>query len=73
MTATNAVGTSVSSSASNVVTPVALAAPSPPTGVTATASNGAASVVWTAPASNGGSPITSYTVTPFISSEGNQP
>jgi hypothetical protein len=42
-------------------------APYAPTGVTATAADGAASVAWTAPA-NGGSPITSYTVTPYIGS-----
>ncbi len=40
-------------------------APSAPTGVTATGGNASATVSWTAP-SNGGSPITSYTVTPFI-------
>ena len=39
-------------------------APAAPTGVTATAGNGSATVSWTAPA-NGGVPITSYTVTPF--------
>ena len=36
-----------------------------PTGLTATAGVGSVTVSWTAPA-NGGSPITSYTVTPFI-------
>ena len=35
--------------------------------VTATAGNGSASVSWTAPASNGGSAITSYTITPYLS------
>jgi hypothetical protein len=44
-----------------------LTAPGAPTGVTATAGNGSATVSWTAP-SNGGSPITSYTVTPYIGS-----
>jgi hypothetical protein len=39
--------------------------PAAPTSVTATAGNGQATVSWTAPA-NGGSTITSYTVTPFI-------
>ena len=38
-------------------------APWAPTGVTAAAGNGQASVTWTAP-TNGGSPITSYTITP---------
>ena len=37
--------------------------PGAPTGVTATAGNGQATVTWSAPASNGGSPITGYTVT----------
>ena len=40
-------------------------APSAPTGVTAVAGNAAGDRLWTAPA-NGGSPITGYTVTPFI-------
>jgi hypothetical protein len=38
-------------------------APGAPTGVTATGGNAQATVSWTAPSSNGGSPITSYTVT----------
>ena len=42
--------------------------PGAPTGVTAVPGNGQATVIFTAPASNGGSPITSYTVT---SSPGN--
>jgi hypothetical protein len=42
-------------------------APLAPSGVTATAGNASASVSWSAPAS-GGSPITTYTVTPFIGS-----
>ena len=40
-------------------------APGAPNNVTATPANASATVSWTAPAS-GGSPITSYTVTPFI-------
>ena len=39
--------------------------PGAPSGVTATASNGTASLSWTAP-SNGGSAITGYTVTPYV-------
>jgi hypothetical protein len=41
-----------------------LSAPSAPTGVTASPGDGSATVSWTAP-NNGGSPITSYTVTPY--------
>jgi beta-lactam-binding protein with PASTA domain len=40
--------------------------PGPPTGVTATAGVGSATIFWTAPLSNGGSPITSYAITPRI-------
>ena len=42
---------------------LALAAPSAPTGVKATAGNAQAVVSWSAPASNGGSPVTGYTAT----------
>jgi hypothetical protein len=61
VTAANATGTSASSAPSAVVTPRTI--PGPPTGVTATAGNGQATVSWTAPSSNGGSAITGYTVT----------
>ena len=60
VTATNAVGTSPASAPSNAVTPAAV--PGAPTGVSATPGNASATVSWTAPASNGGSAITSYTV-----------
>ncbi len=43
-------------------TPSTATAPGSPTGVTAVAGNGNANVSWTAPVSNGGSPITGYTV-----------
>lgn len=46
--------------------------PGAPTAVTASAGNGSATVGWTAPAT-GGSPITSYTVTPFIGSTAQTP
>ena len=65
VTATNGVGTGPASAASNTVTLSGITAPSAPTAVTATTGAAAATVAWTAPA-NGGSPITSYTVTPFI-------
>jgi alpha-tubulin suppressor-like RCC1 family protein len=61
VTATNAAGDSPASTASGAATPVT--APGVPTAVSATAGNGQATVVWTAPVSDGGSEISSYTVT----------
>jgi hypothetical protein len=49
------------STASAAVTPATL--PGKPTGVTVTAGNGSVLVSWTAPAQDGGSAITGYTVT----------
>ncbi len=68
VSATNSVGTSAPSAASNAVTPQAQSSPAAPTGVTATAGNRSASVSWTAP-SNNGSTITSYTITPYTTGE----
>ncbi len=65
VTATNALGTGPASSPSSPIVPAAT--PGVPTSVTATSYANSQSVVsWTAPASTGGSPITSYTVTPNI-------
>jgi hypothetical protein len=61
VTATNSAGTSAASSPSNSVTPATV--PGAPTNVTAVAGDGQVTVSWTAPASNGGFPITSYTAT----------
>ncbi len=65
VTATNRVGTGPPSAPSNAVTPngVPNSVPSAPTGVTATAGDTTADVTWTPPTSNGGSAITTYTVT----------
>jgi len=64
VTATNAVGTGAASAPSNSVTPSAgLTVPGAPTIGTATAGNGSMTVTFSAPASNGGSAITSYTAT----------
>jgi hypothetical protein len=53
-------------------TTTAASAPAAPTGVTATAGDASATVSWTAPA-DGGSPITSYTVTPYVGSTAQSP
>jgi uncharacterized protein (TIGR02145 family) len=63
VTATNAVGESTASVASNPVTPKAATAPDAPTGVIAIAGNTQATVAFTAPSNDGGSAITSYTAT----------
>jgi Fibronectin type III domain len=62
VTATNAVGDSAPSAPSNTVVPATL--PTAPTGVTAHAGDGMAVIyAWNAPLSDGGLPITGYTVT----------
>jgi alpha-tubulin suppressor-like RCC1 family protein len=61
VTATNGVGTGPSSSPSSPVTPATV--PDAPQGVSAVPGVNSAAVSWSAPASDGGSPITSYTVT----------
>jgi hypothetical protein len=61
VTATNANGTGPASAVSNSVTLSTV--PGAPTIGTATAGNAQATVTFTAPVSNGGSPITGYTVT----------
>jgi trimeric autotransporter adhesin len=61
VTATNISGTSPASAASVSVTPATT--PGAPTGIAATPGNAQVSVAFTAPASNGGSPISSYSAT----------
>jgi titin len=61
--ATNSIGTGAASAPSAAVTPVTT--PDAPTNVTATAGDGSAVVKWTAPASNGGTTLTGYTITAY--------
>ena len=66
--ATNTAGAGISSSPSTAVVPDP---PRAATAITATAGNAQASVAFTVPASDGGSAITSYTVTARDSTSGN--
>jgi hypothetical protein len=63
--ATNAQGSSPFSAPSNPVTPQAPTVPGPPTIVLASPGDQSVTVTWTAPASDGGSPIIGYTVSTF--------
>ncbi|HVK21541.1 MAG TPA: galactose oxidase-like domain-containing protein [Actinokineospora sp.] len=65
-------GNGVPSVAKTVRILPSITAPSAPSSVTAVASNGAATVNWSAPG-DGGSPITGYTVTPYIGSTAQAP
>lgn len=67
VTATNVLGTGPASSPSAPVVPTG-PPPGPPTNVTATAGDTSATVSWTAPADDGGRPITSYVITPYVGS-----
>jgi uncharacterized repeat protein (TIGR01451 family) len=67
ISASNSFGTSPFSVPSNLVSPHVVTVPTAPATVVASPANAAASVAWTTPVSNGGSPITSYTVTAFAS------
>ncbi len=67
VSATNAVGTGPASALSAPVTVVVVVAPGAPT-ITGTARGvGSVSATWTAPASDGGSPVTGYTLRAFTS------
>ena len=66
--ANNSYGSGPASSPSASKTPTGNAVPTVPTSVTATPGNTQAVVNWGVPTSNGGSAITSYTVTPYIGS-----
>jgi hypothetical protein len=69
--ATNSVGTGPQSTPSAAVTPAG--APGAPTIGTATPGNGQATVTWSAPDSDGGSPVTGYVVTPYVGATAQAP
>jgi fibronectin type 3 domain-containing protein len=60
--AVNAVGTGPQSGEANATPQAAATVPSAPQGLTATGSNQAVQLSWSAPASNGGATVTSYNV-----------
>ena len=66
--ALNANGSGPASAQSNSVTPLTAVVPSAPSNVRARPASQSALVSWTPPASDGDSPITRYTITPFIGS-----
>jgi hypothetical protein len=68
VTAVNANGAGPESAKSNAVTPSVPVVPSAPTGVAAQPASQSARVTWSLPASDGDSPITGQTVTPYIGS-----
>jgi hypothetical protein len=71
--AINPTGAGPVSSQSNAVTPLTAVAPSAPTGVAAQPASSSARVTWTAPQADGDSPITGYTVTPYIGATAQTP
>ncbi len=71
--ALNSSGTGPESPQSNAVTPTVPVPPGEPTGVIARPATKSALVSWTAPEHDGESPITGYTVTPYVGSVGGQP
>ncbi|MCW2755671.1 MAG: hypothetical protein JWQ32_3082 [Marmoricola sp.] len=69
VTATNSIGTSAASAASTPVTPKG--PPDAPTGVAASSADRSATVSWSAPAFDGGSAVTGYTVVAIDASNRN--
>ena len=63
VTATNAVGTGPESNAASATPQAAATVPGAPSNLVATAGDTTVQLTWTAPSSDGGSPITGYTVT----------
>jgi hypothetical protein len=73
VTASNPNGSATPSAHSNAVVPSNPTAPTAPQAVTATPATSEALVSWSPPATNGGSNITGYTVTPFAGSTAGTP
>jgi titin len=69
--ALSASGAGADSTASAAITPRTV--PGAPTGVSGTPGNGQVTLSWTAPASNGGSAVTGYRVTPFVGASAQTP
>jgi len=63
VTATNSIGTSLVSAASNSITPASATVPGAPVITSAVPGNAQVTLNWTAPSSNGGATITAYTAT----------
>ena len=73
VTASNANGSGPASAPSNSVTPTAGTTPSAPANVTAAPATASAVVTWSAPSDNGGSPLTGYTIMPYVGSTAQSP
>jgi hypothetical protein len=71
--ASNVNGNGPASDPSPPATAGAQSVPSAPTGVSAMAASGQARVSWNVPSDDGGTPITSYTVTPYIGTNAQPP
>jgi hypothetical protein len=71
--AINANGAGPASAQSNAVTPAAAVAPTAPTAVAAQPASSSARVTWALPDSDGDSPITGQTVTPYIAATAQTP